>query len=277
MMSDRLRRTLLAVLLAGIAFSTTAAAGGDLLANPAALLRSIALKSATLTTLLGESNSTLERIHGSLAPLEELNTRMATLVDETGESQRRTRRIAAGLDRLDRRVGGQQRQLRGIVVELRGLDGSLSLSASETGRSLSLTTGMGSDFDAIEHSLGGIAVSLDRLLRSMSLSVPKVTYFARNRLLKSSPGGLAARYRVPNTAAGTRVMSVMLPMIGALQFGGTLIARKDSATASSQFILDLLNQQVPDGTNVSSTIHRFDGRYGLPSPGYFVGRPVGGF
>ncbi len=272
-----LRRRAALVSLAGLPFVATGAAGGDLFANPAALLRSIALKSATLSTLLGQSNTTLDRIHGSLAPLRQLNGRMGALVDETAESQRRTQRIAAGLHRLDRGVAAQQRQLGTITAQLEALDGQLGGTASATGQSLSLTNGMASDFGGVESSLGDIAVAFDRLLAAMNLSVPRVTYFAHNRLLRGDPGGLAARYKAPNVAAGTRVMSVMLPMIGALQNGGLLIARKDGATATSQFILDLLNKQVPDGTNVRSTIHRFDGRYGLPAPGWFVTHRVGGF
>jgi hypothetical protein len=252
-------------------------AGGDLTANPAQLLRSIALKSATLSGLLGQSNATLERIHDSLAPIEQLDARMGRLVDETAESRRRTRRIGAGLRRLERGVGRQRGRLGAIVVQLQALDGQLGQASSETGRSLSLTNGMASDFAGVEQALGDIAVSFDRLLASMNLSVPRVTYFARNPLRQGLPGGLSRRYKAPNVAAGTRVMSVMLPMIGSLQNGGTLIARKDSATASSPFILDLLNQQVPDGTNVRSTIHRFDGRTGLPGSAYFVAHAVAGF
>ena len=275
---DERRTSTLAVLLAtAFVAVATGLGGGDLTANPGALLRSIAAKSATLSDLLGRSNSTLTRIQRSLGPVEQLNGRMARLVDETGESGRRTRRIAVGLHRLDGGVGRQSTQLASIAAQLRTLDGQLGLAASETGRSLELTNGMSSSFAGMETSLGDIGLSFDALLRSMNLSVPQVSYFARNRVRGSLPGGASRRYKAPNVAAGTRVMSVMLPMIGALQNGGLLIARKDAATATSDFILELLNKQVPDGTNVRSTIHPFDGRYGLPSAGWFVSHPVGGF
>jgi hypothetical protein len=273
----RLRASALAACLLGVLVVGGGWAGGDLTANPAELLRSIALKSATLSGLLGESNATLQRIHDSLAPIEQLDARMGRLVDETAESRRRTRRIGGGLHRLERGVGRQRGRLGEIVVRLQGLDGQLGQASFETGRALSLTNGMGSDFASVEQELGDIAVAFDRLLAAMDMSVPKVSYFARNRLTKGSPGGLSRRYKAPNVAAGTRVMSVMLPMISALQGGGTLIARKDSATSSSQFLLDLLNQQVPDGTNVRSTIHRYDGRSGLPGSAYFVAHAVAGF
>lgn len=272
-----MRRLGTAALLLGVVLVATGGVGGDLVANPGSLLRSIAAKSATLSTLVGRSNATLDRIHESLGPLEQLDRRMARLADETGEARRRTRRIARSLRRLDRSVGREEAQLAAVAAQLRTLDAELGRTSAETGRSLQLTNGMSSSFARVERSLGGVAVSLDRLLAAMGRSVPKVSYFARNRLLRGTPGGLPARYRAPNVAVGTRVMSVMLPMIRSLQFGGVLVARKDGATASSEFILDLLNQQVPDGTNVRSTIHRFDSRHGLPPPGYFVSRAVGGF
>ena len=214
--------------------------------NPIVLMHQVAASTYDITGLMQGANKLLSRINDNARPLRQLSANMAGIKSSTEGMADKTARLSSTLADVGDSVATSRSQL-GVV------NGKLSNTASQ------MDTGLKT------------SISL------MAQSEPQTRQFATNRTRISIAGGDGTRYGAPNIAAGSSVMSVVLPMITTMQRGGPIVVRKDGAKASNPLVGAILNRQIPDGTNVVLNAIPFDGFYGLPSQQWFVTHRVNGF
>jgi hypothetical protein len=270
------RRAAVFVALAVLAFPPAAFSDG-----PSSVLttlqKQIADQTTTLSALMDQTTGTMRRLDRDLGALTATNREMGNLVRVTADLERRTHALSTKLGTTRARVGAQSATLGRVQSQVTALDGQMGALGARLSGALASTDRMRGGFGGIAGRMSSMSHDTSGLLRAMGASVGEVTYFAGNRLQRRDPGGSSTRYGALNTLGGTRVMSVMLPMITALQRGGLLISDKVGHTTASSAVDQILRQQAPDGTNVKATIIPFDGHTGLPSQAWFLGHRVGGF
>jgi hypothetical protein len=202
----------------------------------------------------------MTKIEASTTSMNDKTSQLAEKLGGVGSSVSRSRHK---LDTVDGKLGKTAKSMGGLKTTVEG--------------SLSSTNQIVGEFGTIDTAIRAMDSNLRELVGLMGASAPLTKAFAQNKTVKSVAGGDGHRYGIPNIAAGSSVMSVVLPMIKTMQNGGSIAARKDSAVASNPVIGMALNKQVPNGTNVGANIVPYDGFYGMPGPAYFVNTPVNGF
>jgi ABC-type transporter Mla subunit MlaD len=270
------RRTAAWLVLALLAVPSTAASSGPS-ANLLDLQRQIAGQTSELGGLIDGTTTTMTRMDRDLTAIRQTDDDMRRLVRTTASLRATTDALARRLAVTRRRVAQQGRALAAVSRQVEAVGGRMGTLSNELRGSLDSTSQVAASFGRVQHDMGGMDRDFAGLLRQMGATVPKVSYFATNRVRAKSPGGDSARYSALNVAAGSRVMSVMLPMIATLQSGGLLITNKIGHTATSPAVDQILQRQSPDGTNVKATVQPYDGRHGLPSRAWFQTHRVGGF
>lgn len=270
-------RVVAAVALAALAGPGVALAGSDEPFSAMALLESIAGHSYALSGLLEQTNTQMGHLQADLGELKALDAQMATLVDQTAGLKGSTDELATRLVGVRSTIDQQGRTLGTVADQVGALGHRMTGLQTSVAGQLTATSGMAMNFASISVRLSAVSDDFDGLIAEMGVSLPRVSLFADNELLKDYPGGDPTRYAEPNLAPGTPVMSIMLPMITQLQSGGALIGKKVSHTADAALVGDLLASSVPDGTNVLSTILPYDGAFGLPPASWFVHHRVAGF
>jgi uncharacterized protein YoxC len=282
------RRARVVAIVAAVALLVPGTALGDAGSSTSALtlLESIAGHSQQLAGLLDDTNAQMTRLETDLGEIKGLDAQMATLVDQTGALRSSTDTLSSRLGGVGDRIDGQGRTLRTVSRQVAGLGSRMSALQGAVAGQLATTRTMSTNFGTIAGDMHGMAGDFDALIRQMGLSRDRVGYFAGNDLLRLYPGGDSTVYQNLNLAPKTRVMSIMLPMITTLQSGGRLISTTTATEIDpnnpNDLLAKLLAVYVPDrsaygGLNVLSTVHRYDGRYGLPPAAYFLRQSVGGF
>jgi uncharacterized protein YoxC len=244
--------------------------------NPISLMHNIAEETFQLTGLLDDANATLTRIDNNTKPLEHLNETSEHLTTATNGIAAKTAQLDESLGTVSGSLQNSKAGLQTVNGKLGGVAGSLGSLKGAVKSSADSTASIVNQFGAISSSIGGMDRSLASVITLMGASTPATQQFATNKTVKSVTGGDGTKFGVNNIVAGSRVMSVVLPMITTMQKGGQLPARKDSATASNPLVGTLLKRQVPDGTNVFAIVRPYDGFYGMPGPDFFVNHRVGG-
>jgi hypothetical protein len=254
-----------------------AMSGGGQSSNPIALMHDIADSTYTITGLMTDSNKLLNDIDQNARPLAELQVNMGAIAAGAAGMNDKTTQLNESLGS----VGTSVKQSRAALEQV---DGKLSKTASTMGQlnasvngSLGSTKAVVGEFKTIDGSIHAMDGNLKQVIVLMSVSTPQTEAFANNKTRLAIAGGDSQKFGVPNIAPGSRVMSVVLPMIYIMQHGGPMPARKDSAEASNPLVGFILKTQVPDGTNVAAMVQPYDGYYGMPGSAYFVSTPVAGF
>ncbi len=237
----------------------------------------IAGHSRDLARLLDQTNVQMTTLQRDMAVIGGLDTRMQTLSTQTSSLAGSTGDLGGRLGGVRGKVDAQGKALRTIARQVTHLSVRMAAMRQAVASQLATTRGMSANFASVSADMTGMTGDFSALIHQMGLSLPKVSRFSGNQLLAAYPGGDSALYGALNLVPNTRVMSIMLPMITTLQSGGALIGDKVSQTADTGVVGALLSTSVPDGTNVVSTVLRYDGRYGLPSPSWFLTHRVGGF
>ncbi len=267
----------LLVVACALAAPASAPGGSGGSSNPLTLLASIATHSTELGGLLDRTNGQLTTIQADLGEVRRVQAQMATLDTQTASLRRSTGSLATRLGDVRLRIVRQGRTLGLVGGQVARLGRRMHGLQTQVAGSLQTTRGTAQSFGSISSRMRGMAGDFDGLLHELGASAPRVSFFSQNRLDRRFPGGDSSRYGALNLGRGTRVMSIMLPMISQLQSGGDLVGNKISQTASNDLVAKLLAASVPDGTNVRSTILPYDGRYGLPPASWFVSHAIAGF
>ena len=246
-------------------------------ANPIVLMHSVAKTTYQLAGLQDDANHTLYRINQNVAPLSTMQANMVDIAAAADGMDKKTQQLNAKLAGVGTSVTGERKALEGVDAKLAVTAGSLGGVSKSVHGSLTSTRQVVSEFGKIDAAIGGMDRNLQTVIKLMSVSAPATRAFATNTTKLSIAGGDGHKYNVPNVVPGSKVMSVVLPMINTMQNGGPMAARKNSAEASNPLIGTLLGRQVPDGTNVNANVQVFDGFYGLPGQDWFVTHRVNGF
>lgn len=254
-----------------------ALSGSGTSSNPIALMHSIADTTYTLTGLLDRSNKTLTAIDGNSQPLGELTASMAGIAASAKGMEQKTTQLDAKLGTVGAAVATSQQRLVGVDTKLTTSAEGIDALGGKVDGSLTSTKAIVKEFGAINGSIGSMDSTLKTTIGLMVATTPLTRSFAENQTRQSVAGGDGHKFGIPNIVPGNRVMSVVLPMIDTMQNGGTLAARKESATATNPLIGIILKRQVPDGTNVGAIVQPYDGQYGLPAREWFVANRVLGF
>lgn len=254
-----------------------AMSGNGSASNPLVLMSQTAESIRAVTTIIDEVNGHLKQIDQDATRLPELSTNMEKIGVSSQGMAAKTGKLNSSLTGVASSVGATRTGLASVSGKLSTTATGIGGLSSSLDTSLAATKGMVSQFDAMNSSIGRMDSSLESTIGLMSVSKPLTTSFATNTTRQAIVGGNSSRYGVPNVLPGTRVMSVVLPMITSMQQGGSLALRKDSATGSNAFIQAIVNRQIPDGSNLVVRVEPFDGRYGMPGAAYFVNNRVGGF
>lgn len=255
----------------------SALGGGGGTSNPMVLMRQVADSTWELTGLMQESNESLGRIDSNSRNLLELQKNMGGIAGATKGMETSTAQ-------LNERLGGVADSVSQSGTTLASVDTKLGSTASGMGGLKADVSGAGrsteaivGEFGKINGAIGSMETNLHAAVEKMAQSAPLTKAFADNRTRVEIAGGSSDKYGVPNLAAQSRVMSVVLPMIQVMQRGGPLPARKDRHEASNPIVGTALKLQVPDGVNVVALVRPFDGFYGLPNEQFFVENRVYGF
>ncbi|MBC7459742.1 MAG: hypothetical protein H7287_00115 [Thermoleophilia bacterium] len=266
---------LMAVILLLVA-APTALAGNGSTGNPIKLLREIAASTYELTGLVKHSNDSLAKIDSHSRSLVKIEKSMGSISTASAGMERTTTALNTHLGTVSADVRHARTTLHAVSGKLSETGAGMGKIASGVDGSLAETNKIVGEFGTIGGSITGMQRNLRDIIGRMGNSAPLTKDFANNETRVAIAGGNGAKYGVPNFAANTRVMSVMLPMIKTLQEGGPLPARKDSHTASNILVDTALKLQVPDGTNVVVNLQPYDGFYGLPPASFFIERQVHG-
>lgn len=267
----------LLALLTLLVCAPAAMSGSGESANPLTLMRQTARSTYELAGLATESNKRLVQIDANSKGLADLAENMDTIATATDGMNDKTTTISQRLTEVGGLVSTQRGQLVEVDGKLEGMAAGMATKRKTVGGSLKSTKKIVGEFRHIDSSITSMDRELESVIGLMAESTPQTRAFAQNTTRLSIAGGDGHKYGVANIAAGSRVMSVMLPMIRTMQTGGKIPARKERAVASNPLIGTMLGRQVPDGTNVVAIVEPFDGRYGLPGPVWFVNTPVNGF
>ena len=260
-----------------VAAPTAFSAGGSSSSNPIELMHSIAKSTYEMTGTLDKTNKLLGNIDGNTQPLGELNGKMTKISAATKSMNDKTQKLNVQLAEVGGSVSNSGDGLLVVDGELTKTSAALGGLKGAVDGSLASTQQIVGDFSSINRNIGAMDGNLASVIRLMDVSAPATKAFATNKTVLSVAGGDGTRFNAPNIVAGSRVMSVVLPMINTMQNGGPMVARKDSHTASNPLINFALKNAVPNGANVISLIRKYDGQYGMPGPDYFVNNRVGGF
>lgn len=246
-------------------------------ANPLQLMRDTARATYELAGLVDEANVALGKIDANAKTLTEMAGYMEGIRAASEGMQEKTERLSVSLAGVGAAVSESRGQLVTVDRKLAGTARGMAAKRATVSGSLRSTERIVGEFGQLDASIDGMDGDLEEVIGLMSASTPQTRAFAQNTTRLSIAGGDGRKYDVVNVVPGSRVMSVMLNMIGTMQRGGSIAARKDRAEASNPLVGTLLARQVPDGTNVNAIIQPFDGTYGLPGERYFISTPVNGF
>ncbi|MCW2955844.1 MAG: hypothetical protein JWO69_713 [Thermoleophilia bacterium] len=267
---------ILMVVLLLLVAAPSALAGGGGSANPITLMKQLAHSTYEITGLMKQTNGQLETIDRNSAHLEQLQVNMAAIAISTSSMANKVKTLNTDLAGVGGAVSESRRSLERVQVKLATTSTGMEAVAGGLGGSLKGTRGVTREFGTIHEAIGGMKANLGGAISAMGTSAPLTRTFASNITRRAAPGG-SSKLGVPNVAAGNPVMSVVLPMIGAMQQGGALGGRKDSHTASNAIIGTALNGQFANGVNVGATVQPYDNFYGLPGPQFFVQNRIYGF
>lgn len=245
--------------------------------NPIVLMHQVAASTYDITGLMQDANNLLSRINDNARPLRQLSASMAGIKSSTEGMADKTTRLSTTLADVGDSVSTSRSQLSVVNGKLSNTASQMGTLSTTVNGSLDSTKQVVSEFSRIDSAITQMDAGLKTAITLMAQSEPQTRQFATNRTRIAVAGGDGTRYGAPNIAAGSSVMSVVLPMITTMQRGGPIVVRKDGAQASNPLVGAILNRQIPDGTNVVLNAIPFDGFYGLPSQQWFVTHRVNGF
>lgn len=245
--------------------------------NPVVLMRKIADSVYEITGLMSTSNKLLAKIDRNTQPLRELNANMAGIGASTHGMAVKTTKLSEKLANVGGSVRASSGQLVTVDRKLAATSGTMGQLRTSVDGSLGSTRTIVGEFSKIDRSIGAMDSGLKKTITLMAGSTPQTRIFAENKTRMSIAGGDGRKFGIPNISPGSRVMSVILPMITTMQTGGNVIVRKDSAKASNPLVGFLLKRQLPDGTNAILHAQPYDGFYGMPSQEWFITHQVDGF
>lgn len=267
---------LMAALLLLVA-APSALGGGGSSANPIQLMREVADSTYAMTGLMGEANSSLEAIDTNSSSLMELQQSMVEIAAASASMEEKTRKLNVQLGTVGANVKESGATLASVDAKLGTTAAGMTQLKTNVSGSAKSTKAIVGEFSKIDAAIGSMDSNLKGAITQMAASGPLTKAFAENRTRVAIAGGDTRKYGVPNLAAQSRVMTVVLPMISVMQQGGPLPARKDRHVASNPLVGAALRMQVPDGANVIALVRPFDGFYGLPNETFFVQNRIHGF
>lgn len=267
---------LMAALLLLVA-APTAMAGGGGSSNPLTIMRQVADSIYELTGLVAQSNTSLGAIDENSSNLVEIQSNMTTIAAAASGMETKTTQLNDTLRRVGTDVKASRTKLEQVDTKLGVTASSMAELKQHVTGSAASTKAIVREFSMIDRAIGSMDTKLKQAIGAMAKSEPLTKEFATNRTRVAITGGSSKKYGVPNLAAQSRVMTVVLPMISTMQQGGMLPARKDRHEASNPIVGTALKLQVPDNTNVVAIVKPFDGFYGLPDSNFFVQYRVHGF